>query len=68
MIPSPFDAAPAALVYSVDASTTSARIDKFDRTNFDVWNYKMQMVMEDRDLWDVTCGDMKPNQCLTARD
>ncbi|CAI5731114.1 unnamed protein product [Peronospora destructor] len=34
----------------MDTSTTSARIDKFDGTNFHVWKIKMQMVLEKRDL------------------
>ena len=68
MSPSPFDSAPAALASAMDASTTSARIDKFDGSNFHVWKFKMQMVLEDRDLWDVTCGVVKPEHCLTADD
>ena len=68
MSPSPFDSAPAALASTMDASTTSARIDKFDGSNFHVWKFKMQMVLEDRDLWDVTCGVVKPEHCLTADD
>ena len=52
----------------MDASATSARIDKFDGNNFHVWKFKTQMVLEDRDLWDGTCGVVKPEHCLTADD
>ena len=68
MIPSPFDSAPAALASAVDTSTTFARIDKFDGTNFHVWKFKMQMVLEDRDLWDLTSGDVIPEHCFTYKD
>uniref|UniRef100_A0AAV1TI49 DUF4219 domain-containing protein n=1 Tax=Peronospora matthiolae TaxID=2874970 RepID=A0AAV1TI49_9STRA len=35
----------------MDAS--SLRISKFDGTNFHAWKFKMQMVLEERDLWEV---------------
>ena len=40
---------------AMDASTT-ARISKFQGNNFHTWKFKMQMVMEERDLWEVTSG------------
>ena len=62
MSPSPADCAfPApvsAFEVTVDASTPS-RINKFDGTNFHTWKFKMQMVLEERDLWDVTSGEIK---------
>lgn len=30
--------------------STPARINKFDGTNFHTWKFKMQMVLEERDL------------------
>uniref|UniRef100_A0AAV1TBQ3 DUF4219 domain-containing protein n=1 Tax=Peronospora matthiolae TaxID=2874970 RepID=A0AAV1TBQ3_9STRA len=67
MSPSSSDSAPAALASAVDASTTSARIDKVDDTNFYMWKFKMQMVQEDRDLWDVTSGDVEQSTVLRPR-
>ena len=60
MSPRSLDPAPSALASAVDALTASDRIDKFDGTNLHVWKFKMQMVLEDRDLWGVTRGDVKP--------
>ena len=68
MSPRPLHSAPAALASAVDASTTSARLDKFDGSYFHVWKFKMQMVMEYRELWDVTSGDVKSDHCLTSKD
>ena len=37
--------------FAMDAmSTTAARINKFAGTNFYTWKFKMQMVVEKRDL------------------
>uniref|UniRef100_A0AAV1UVX4 DUF4219 domain-containing protein n=1 Tax=Peronospora matthiolae TaxID=2874970 RepID=A0AAV1UVX4_9STRA len=47
----------------MDAS--SLRISKFDGTNFHAWKFKMQMVLEERDLWEVVSGEIKAEQCET---
>ncbi|KAG2925312.1 hypothetical protein PC119_g15441, partial [Phytophthora cactorum] len=39
--------------------TATARINKFDGTNFHTWKFKMQMVLEERELWEVTSGEVK---------
>lgn len=33
------------------------RIDKFDGKNFHLWKFKMQMVLEDKDLWGIVSGE-----------
>ena len=69
MSPTPFDSAAAATDSSyaaMDASTT--RISKFDGTNFHAWKFKMQMVLEERDLWEVTSGEVKAEHCQTSLD
>ena len=33
----------------------SQHIDKFDGTN--LWKFKMQMVLEDKDLWGIVSGE-----------
>ncbi|POM67399.1 Copia proteinlike, partial [Phytophthora palmivora] len=50
------------------ASTTTSRINKFDGTNFHTWKFKMRMVLEERDLWEVTSGEIKLEHCTTALD
>ena len=35
----------------------SQHIDKFDGTNFYLWKFKMQMVLEDKDLWGIVSGE-----------
>ena len=35
----------------------SQHIDKFDGTNFHLWKFKMQMVLEDKDLWGIVSGE-----------
>uniref|UniRef100_A0AAV1V3Z5 DUF4219 domain-containing protein n=1 Tax=Peronospora matthiolae TaxID=2874970 RepID=A0AAV1V3Z5_9STRA len=50
----------------MDAS--SLRISKFDGTNFHAWKFKMQMVLEERDLWEVVSGEIKAEQCETQLD
>ncbi|KAG3121794.1 hypothetical protein PI126_g24418 [Phytophthora idaei] len=53
----------------MDASPIStARINKFDGTNFHTWKFKMQMVLEERELWEVTSGEVKLEHCMTAAD
>ena len=36
---------------------TSQHIDKFDETNFHLWKFKMQMVLEDKDLLGIVSGE-----------
>ena len=50
----------------MESSTT--RINKFDGTNFHAWKFKMQMVLEERDLWEVVCGEVKFEDCQSALD
>ena len=39
--------------FNMEASTTTtARINKFDGMNFHAWKFKIQMVLEERDLWE----------------
>ena len=45
-----------------------SRINKFDGTNFHTWKFKMQMVLEERDLWEVISGEIKLEQCVTSLD
>ncbi|KAG3231278.1 hypothetical protein PI124_g23628 [Phytophthora idaei] len=55
--------------FAMDASPIStARINKFDGTNFHTWKFKMQMVLEERELWEVTSGEVKLEHCMTAAD
>jgi hypothetical protein len=69
MSPSSFDSANAAnATDSIMDSATTARINKFDGTNFHAWKFKMQMVLEERDLWDVVSGEVKLEQCVTEAD
>src|SRR5512145_3349195 len=49
-------------------STATARINKFDGTNFHTWKFKMQMVLEDRELWEVVCGEVKLEHCVSEND
>ena len=51
---------------AMDAS--SLRISKFDGTNFHAWKFKMQMVLEERDLWEIVSGEIKAEQCKTQLD
>ena len=37
------------------------RIEKFDGQNFHLWKFKMQMVLEDKDLWDIAVADWHPS-------
>ncbi|GMG39212.1 unnamed protein product [Aspergillus oryzae] len=70
MSPSPADSAQDFdYAYAMDTtSTTTARINKFDGTNFHTWKFKMQMVLEERDLWEVVSGESKLENCATALD
>ena len=51
----------------MDYASTS-RINKFDGTNFRSWKCKMQMVLEERDLWEVISGEVKLERCVTAEE
>ncbi|KAG6619088.1 Copia proteinlike [Phytophthora cinnamomi] len=70
MSPSPvFPAQDPDYAFAIDtASTTTARINKFDGTNFHTWKFKMQMVLEERELWEVTSGEIKLEHCATTLD
>ncbi|KAK1937954.1 hypothetical protein P3T76_009691 [Phytophthora citrophthora] len=61
MSPSPvFPAEDSDYAFAMDTtSTTTSRINKFDGTNFHTWKFKMRMVLEERDLWEVTCGEIE---------
>uniref|UniRef100_A0AAV1UT75 Uncharacterized protein n=1 Tax=Peronospora matthiolae TaxID=2874970 RepID=A0AAV1UT75_9STRA len=51
----------------MDAATaTNAHINKFDGTNFHTWKFKMQMVLEERDLREVTSGEIKLEHLATT--
>ena len=51
----------------MDNASTS-RINKSDETNFRSWTFKMQMVLEERDLWEVVSGEVKLKRCMTELD
>ena len=68
MSPSSFDSAtPVNSSYAVMESS-QPRINKFDGTNFHAWKFKMQMVLEEWDLWEVVSGEVKAEQCTNALD
>ena len=33
------------------------RIEKFEGENFHLWKFKLQMVLEEKDLWNIVKGD-----------
>ena len=37
--------------------SASLRIDKFNGENCQLWKFKMQMVLEEKDLWGIVSGD-----------
>uniref|UniRef100_A0AAV1TGQ7 Retrovirus-related Pol polyprotein from transposon TNT 1-94-like beta-barrel domain-containing protein n=1 Tax=Peronospora matthiolae TaxID=2874970 RepID=A0AAV1TGQ7_9STRA len=47
---------------------TSARINRFAGVNFHSWKFKMQMVLEERDLWDSVSGEVKLEHCVSILD
>ena len=47
---------------------TPAHINKFDGTNYHKWKFKMQMVLEERDVWKVVSGEVKLEQCQVPTD
>ncbi|ETV79218.1 hypothetical protein H257_07285, partial [Aphanomyces astaci] len=42
-----------------DATDAPFKINKFDGTNFHLWKFKMSMILEEKDLWDVVIGNEK---------
>ena len=70
MSPSSADSVPDTdFAFNMDASTTTtALINKFGGMNFHTWKFKMQMVLEERDLWEVTSGEIKMEQQTSALD
>uniref|UniRef100_H3H842 Integrase catalytic domain-containing protein n=1 Tax=Phytophthora ramorum TaxID=164328 RepID=H3H842_PHYRM len=70
MSPSPvFPAQDPDYAFAMDATpTATARINKFNGTNFHTWKFKMQMVLEERELWEVTSGEVKLEHCTTTAD
>ena len=71
MSPRPADSAAHAPAFALamdTAVTTTARINKFDGSNFHLWKFKMQMVLEERDLWDVVSGEVKPEHLTNPLD
>src|SRR5271170_2967697 len=43
--------------------TTNATIEKLDSSNFHTWKFKMQMDLEERDLWDtVDESELRPTK------
>ena len=45
------------MALAVQRTDDVVRIDKFDGKNFHLWKFKMQMVLEDRDLWTIVSGE-----------
>jgi len=41
------------------------KIKKFDGENFHLWKFKMQMLFEERDLWEVVPGDEVIETCTS---
>ena len=40
-----------------ESTLSLSRIEKFNGENFHLWKFKMQMVLEDKDLWGIVSGD-----------
>ncbi|CAI5732098.1 unnamed protein product [Peronospora farinosa] len=68
MSPSPADSAQDLNYAFAMEYTLNTRIRKLDGTNFHTWKFKMQMVLEERDLWDVVSGEVKLEHCANALD
>ena len=70
MSPSPaFSTEDSDYAFAMDAdSNPTARINKFQGTNFHTWKFVLQMVLEERDLWEVTSGAVKMEHCTIAMD
>ena len=47
--------------------SASHRIDKFNGENLHLWKFKMQMVLEEKDLWGIVSGDGREpvGTCIT---
>jgi hypothetical protein len=60
--------ADSAAAASANMDLTTARINKFDGTNFHTWKFKMEMVLEERELWEVVSGEIKLEHCQTEND
>ena len=45
------------MVTSSDEHGSLLRIEKFKGENFHLWKFKMQMVLEEKDLWNIVKGD-----------
>lgn len=71
MSPRPSDSAAPSPAFALAMDTSAiptARINKFDGANFHLWRFKMQMVLEERDLWDVVSGEVKPEHLTNPLD
>ena len=68
MSPSPADSAQDPSYALAMDTSASTRINKFDGTNFHNWKFKMQMVLEERDLWEVASGEVKMEHCTSTLD
>lgn len=72
MSPSPADSAFFAptsdTAFAATMDATPSRINKFDGTNFHTWKFKMQTVLEERDLWKVASGEIKLEQLSNPMD
>lgn len=45
------------------AGKNNYEIEKFNGTNFHLWKFKIQMILEEKDLWDIVSGDeTKPEE------
>ena len=42
---------------SCPEDAASFKIDKFKGESFHLWKFKMQMMSEDKDLWEIVSGD-----------
>ena len=40
-----------------DEHASMLRIEKFSVENFHLWKFKMQLVLEDKDIWGIVKGD-----------
>ena len=68
MSPSSFNSATATDSSYAAMDSSSLRISKFDGTNSHAWKFKIQMVLEEQDLWKVVSGKVKAEHCTTALD
>ncbi len=39
------------------ANTDKYTMEKFNGKNFHLWKFKIQMILEEKDLWDIVSGD-----------